>query len=199
MLVVVGGHTRNIGKTSVICSIIRTTRQLAWTAIKVTQYGHGVCSKDGEDCECSTPDHSYALQQEVNATAGTDTSRFLAAGALRSYWARTAAGNLGEAIPALRRIWESTENTIVESNSILQFVRPDFYLTVLDFAVEDFKDSSRRYLDRADAVVAVSSAAPRWKGVAGSLWRDKRVFAVSPPDYFHPELAGFVAGFRVRP
>ena len=79
MLVVVGGHSRNIGKTSVMCSIIDSTRQFAWTAIKITQYGHGVCSKDGEACECALPDHPFALQQELNASAGTDTSRFLAA------------------------------------------------------------------------------------------------------------------------
>ncbi len=192
MLVVVGGHTRNIGKTSVICSIIRSTPQFAWTAIKITQYGHGVCSKNGEACACVAPDHSYALLRELDAAAGTDTSRYLAAGAQRSYWARTESGNLGEALPALRRIWESAENTIVESNSILQFVKPELYLTVVDFGVEDFKESSRRYLDRADAVMAVSDSAPVWKGVAESLWRNKPVFTVSPPDYCSPELARLI-------
>ena len=160
MLVVVGGHTRNIGKTSVICSDHSLDPIPRWTAIKITQYGHGVCSKDGEACECALPDHPFALQQEQNATTGTDTSRFLAAGASKSYWARTATGNLGEALPALRRLWGSSDNTIVESNSILQFVKPDLYLTVLDFAIADFKDSSLRYLDRADAVIAVSSQPP---------------------------------------
>jgi hypothetical protein len=189
---VVGGHTRNIGKTSVICSLIRSTPQLGWTAVKITQYGHGVCSKDGEACECALPDHPFALQQELDPAASTDTSRFLAAGAHRSYWARTAAGNLGEAMPALRRLWQSSQNAIVESNSILQFVKPDLYLTVLDFAVADFKESSRRYLDRADAVIAVSAARPAWRDVAERLWRNKPLFMVSPPDYFHPDLPKLV-------
>jgi hypothetical protein len=177
VLVVVGGHTRNIGKTSVICSIIRAAPELAWTAIKITQFGHGVCSKNGTACECAAADHSYALSRELDASGGTDTSRFLAAGAMRSYWVRTAAGNVGEAVPALRRIWDASENTIIESNSILQFVQPDLYLVVVDFTVEDFKDSSRRYLDRADALVAVSEAEPAWKDVAESLWRGKRVYS----------------------
>ncbi len=194
MLLVVGGHSRNIGKTSAVCSIIRATQDMAWTAIKITQFGHGVCSKDGEPCECSLPDHPFAVQEERSAEARTDTSRFLAAGARKSYWARTAAGNLGEALPALRRIWEDSENTIVESNSILQFVKPDLYFTVLDFSVADFKETSRRYLDRADAVLAVSSQLPVWDRVSDSLWRDKRIFPVSPPDYFHPDLVGLIAG-----
>jgi hypothetical protein len=192
VLVVVGGHTRNIGKTSVMCSIIRATRHLAWTAIKITQYGHGVCSKDGKSCECALPDHPFALQQELDRADRSDTSRFLAAGAGKSYWARTAAGNLGEGMPALRRLWQSSENTIVESNSILQFVKPDLYLTVLDFGIADFKDSSRRYLDRADAVIAVSTAEPIWSGVAESLWRNKPIFQVAPPDYTNAALTAFV-------
>ena len=193
MLVVVGGHTRNIGKTSVICSLIRATGDLAWTAIKITQYGHGVCSKDGEACECALPDHPFALREERDPAAGTDTSRFLAAGAQKSYWARTAAGNLGAGLPALRRVWEATANTIIESNSILQFVKPDLYLTVLDFAAADFKDSSRRYLERADAVIAVSSQPPVWNGIAPSLWSNKPIFPVAPPDYSHPELTALVS------
>jgi hypothetical protein len=192
MLVVVGGHTRNIGKTSVMCSIIQSTRHLVWTAIKITQYGHGVCSKDGESCECALPDHPFALQQELDPTAHTDTSRFLAAGANKSYWARTASGNLGEALPALRRLWTSSGNTIIESNSILQFVRPDLYLTVLDFGVPDFKDSSRRYLDRADALIAVSTVQPVWRGVAESLWRGKPIFRVTPPEYSNAGLTSLV-------
>jgi hypothetical protein len=194
VLVVVGGHSRNIGKTSVVCGIIRATRELGWTAIKSTQYGHGVCSAAGQSCECASPDHPFVLSEERALRSGTDTSRFLAAGATKSYWARTAMGNLGEAVPALRRIWETSGNTIIESNSILQFVRPDLYLAVLDPGVEDFKDSSLRYLDRADAVIAVSDAAPKWSGVAESLWRGKRRFLVSPPDYGHPELASLVMG-----
>ena len=196
MLVVVGGHSRNIGKTSVLCSIIRSTRHLAWTAIKITQYGHGVCSKDGESCECALPDHPFALQEERSSAAGTDTSRFLAAGAARSYWARTAAGHLVDALPVLRRVWEPAGNTIIESNSILQFVKPDLYLAVLDFSVADFKESSRRYLDRADAIITVSAGRPSWNQVADCLWAGKPMFRVDPPDYYHHDISALVASCR---
>jgi len=187
MLVVVGGHTRNIGKTSVVCSIIRATPHIEWTAMKITQYGHGVCSKDGEACGCALPDHPFAIQEERDATTGTDTSRFLAAGAIKSYWVRTASGNLGEAVPAIRRIWTSHPNTIIESNSILQFIKPDLYLAVLDFGAADFKESSLRYLDRADGIVTVSAAKPAWHGVADSLWCNKPILHVTPPDFNLPD------------
>ena len=44
MLVVVGGHSRNIGKTSVVAGLIRRLKHLNWTALKITQYGNGVCA-----------------------------------------------------------------------------------------------------------------------------------------------------------
>ena len=34
MLVVVGGHSRNIGKTSVVAGIIRKLHHWKWTAVK---------------------------------------------------------------------------------------------------------------------------------------------------------------------
>lgn len=39
-IVVVGGHTRNIDKTSVMASLIRELKSLARIALKITQYAH---------------------------------------------------------------------------------------------------------------------------------------------------------------
>ena len=84
MLLVVGGHSRNIGKTSVVEGLIRRFRQKKWTALKITQYGHGVCSHAGEACGCETePEHPFALSEEYVA-GPTDSGRFLAAGKERS-------------------------------------------------------------------------------------------------------------------
>jgi hypothetical protein len=41
-LVVVGGHTRSIGKTQLVCDIIAAFPKTEWIAGKITQYGHGV-------------------------------------------------------------------------------------------------------------------------------------------------------------
>lgn len=198
MLVVVGGHTRNIGKTSVVVGLIAALPDLHWTAIKITQYGHGVCSNDGEPCECAAVDteHPCAISEEKEVSS-TDSGRFLAAGAQRSFWVRTAAGQLGEALPKLRQLIEASENAIVESNSILQFFKPDLLLAVLDFASEDFKKTSLLYLDRADAAVVVVKEGvkqPRWRGVSPRLWVSKKRFTVHPPQYVTEAMAAFVKG-----
>ena len=60
---------------------------------------------------------------------------------------------LAEAMPRVRQELASAENAILESNSMMRFLRPDLYLTVLDAATADFKMSAQQFLDRADAVI----------------------------------------------
>ena len=180
-IVVVGGHTRNIGKTTLAAQILASTTQMHWTAIKITQYGHGVCSANGEACDCAPADHSVAISEERDRLSGSDTARMLSAGAIRVLWVRTQQGLLAEAMPRLRKEMASSSNVLIESNSILRFLRPDLYLAVLDPKIEDFKASALRYLDRADAVFtperrrALDGA---WAGVAPSVLRNKAVFAL---------------------
>lgn len=195
MLLVVGGHTRNIGKTSVVEGLIRATPQARWTAIKVTQHGHGVCAEEGEECGCAgDPAHPVAIDEGV-APSPTDSGRFLAAGAVRSFWIRTRAGDLGHAVPHLRRIIGESANTIVESNSLLDFFVPDLYIAVLDFSVPDMKDSARRFLDRAGALVISGSQnpPPGWMGVPRRWIAAAPKFSASPPEYVSGDLVAFVA------
>jgi hypothetical protein len=194
MLVVVGGHSRNIGKTSVAAGLIRHLRDRRWTALKITQYGHGVCSHHGEACGCETePDHPFALSEEYEPS-GTDSGRFLAAGAERSFWLRTPAGQLSGAADQVRKILRQHANVIVESNSLLELAEPDVFLMVLDFTQADFKESSARFLGRADAIVVVDRGldAPVWKNVARGLWAGKPRFPVKPPNYVTRPMVEFV-------
>ena len=140
-LIVIGGHSRSVGKTSVVAGLISALPEYDWTAVKITQYGHGVCSANGEPCDCATGDHSWAISEEKDRNGDSDTSRFLAAGADRVYWVRTEQGRLAEAMPTLRERIKNAQNVILESNSVLKFLRPDLYLTVLDPSTADFKNS----------------------------------------------------------
>ena len=192
-IVVVGGHTRNIGKTSVVAGLIAALPERHWTAIKITQFGHNVCSANGEPCDCETADHTIAISEERSRTSGTDSARYLAAGAARSLWVRTRQGQLAEAMPRLRALIADAENVIIESNSVLRFLRPDIFISVLDPSIADFKPSALRYLDRADAVVMPETTTELgWKNVAPSLVARARRFSRTPEKYCSEELAAFV-------
>jgi len=207
---VVGGHTRSIGKTQLVCDIIAAQPRACWLAGKITQYGHGVCAQNGENCDCAPAEHAVALDWEsaiVPLTKlGSDSARFLQAGAKRAFWLRTKQGYLAEGMPLLREAlrsltWPQPEtggviipllhseaagratagglNVIVESNSLLQFVKPSLYIMVFDAAREDFKDSARKMLARADVLVfrrgleQSDVARPPWLQLPAQLLREK--------------------------
>jgi hypothetical protein len=194
-VVVVGGHTRNIGKTSVVCALISAMPDRCWTAIKITQFGHGICSANGEPCDCETADHTIAITEERDAASGTDSSRYLAAGAARSLWVRTRQGQLAEAMPRIRKEMAQAKNVILESNSILRFLKPDVFASVLDPEVTDFKSSALRYLDRADAILLPSGTLDRtsWKQVSLKPLQHISRFQIGPPAYSSPKFVAFVA------
>jgi hypothetical protein len=194
-IVVVGGHSRSVGKTSVAAGLISALREYEWTAVKITQYGHGICSADGAPCDCATADHTWAIADEKDRRGESDTSRFLLAGAARALWVRTEQGRLAEAMPAIRQRLQQSHNVIVESNSVLKFLRPDLYLTVLDPATEDFKASAREFLDRAGAVILhhdSKAAGSMWQGVSLKPVAGRPVFRIMPPPYVTPEIIEFV-------
>jgi hypothetical protein len=193
-VVVIGGHSRNVGKTSVVAGIIARLPQMRWTAMKITQFGHGFCTANGEPCDCATDEHTIAFSTERDAASGTDTARYVAAGAVKSLWVRARQGNLAPAMPRIRKEIAKAENTIIESNSVMQFLRPDLYLTVLDRGTADFKTSARLFLDRADAVlVHAANLAPHWSGVSAKLLDGKPEFLIAPPDYVTDEMVEFVS------
>jgi hypothetical protein len=110
---------------------------------------------------------------------------------------RTEEGRLSEAIPSIRRKLAESGNIILESNSILKFVRPDLYLTVLDPATADFKRSAQEFLDRADAVIlhasnALSDGKAAWTSVSLKPVAGRPIFEIHPPAYVTPEIAEFV-------
>jgi hypothetical protein len=215
-MVVVGGHTRSIGKTQLVCDVIRAFPRVKWIAGKITQYGHGVCATNGEDCDCAPAEHVCALDWETQADSGTDSARFLAAGAKRSFWLRTKQGYLAEGLPLLRDALEelvsgawrvasqradqrsaigdqeseasqtagrqdtgATTALIVESNSLMKFVRPSLYFAVIDPLKEDFKESAQLALDRAQALVLRGEVggdappAPLWMKLPAQLMKER--------------------------
>jgi hypothetical protein len=193
-VVVIGGHSRSVGKTSVVAGLIAALPEFHWTALKITQFGHGICSADGKPCDCATmDDHLKALSDEKDLSGDSDTSRFLAAGAARSIWVRTRQGMLGQAMPDIQRRIAGAENVIMESNSIMGFLQPDLYLSVLDADQKDFKVSANEFLDRADAVILhESDTTPQWSAVSMDRVAGKPSFLIQPPPYVTPEIVEFV-------
>jgi hypothetical protein len=189
MLLVIGGHSRNIGKTATAAAIIRSTADCGWVAVKVSAHRHG--GRDGRP---------FVLAEEHGRDGRGDSARFLAAGAARSFWLRAADQHLGAAMPALSALQRLSSNVIVESNRVLAHLKPDLYIPVLDYAVKDFKESARRFFCRADAYVVVSRGdrEPPWGNVPVEQIRRRPVFSVSPGHYESERLVEFIEAATMR-
>ena len=186
-LIVVGGHTRSIGKTQLVCDIIQAFSRTEWIAGKITQYGHGVCAQNGENCDCAPTEHVCALDWESGSESGTDSARFLKAGAAKSFWLRTKQGYLAEGLPLLRQALvelnaegpSTSRALIVESNSLMQFLVPSLYFAVIDPTKGDFKQSAQLALDRAQALVLRgkvgedAAPSPLWMNLPAQLMKEK--------------------------
>jgi len=182
-IVVVGGQSRNVGKTSLVANLIRAVPERRWTAVKITQHEHGLA-----------PEASYMIREECDAAGDSDTARYLRAGARRALLLTARRGCLADAIPALRRELGRADDVILESNSVLEFLEPDVYLAVLDPAIADFKSSARHFLQEASAVVLnePERRSFRWdKALLEQVMR-KPIFRVRPPHYTTPDLVEFV-------
>ena len=79
---------------------------------------------------------------------------------------------------------------------MLQFLRPDVYLVVLDPSTADFKPSSRLYLDRADAFLLSGDGKAAWDGVAPRLLRGRPMFPLEAGFRLGEDVIAFVESHR---
>lgn len=146
-LIVVGGHSRGVGKTSTIEQILRARPGERWTAVKISAHRH------------ARADGAAPLVEEARlASPLTQTGRYLAAGASRALLCRTPDARLAETEQLLQGLLAEGARVIVESNRIARLVRPDVLLFLLSPAIDDWKPSSGPCLERADAVVTTPPA-----------------------------------------
>lgn len=183
MIAVAGGQWRGVGKTAVAAALIQALPGFSWTALKITHCEHVL---GGGAHELETPGGaSYRLAEQHQPDA-TDTGRLLGAGARRAYWLRPRPGALALAMPAINRLIGEAPNVLIESNSVLEFLKPDLYLLVVSPAQHEWKPSARRFLPMADAVVITGNG--EWPGAPAGKAR----FQAAPPGYASGELAAFV-------
>jgi len=180
-IVVVGGQARKVGKTSLIASLIAALPTYEWTAIKITPHEHK-----------APADLPFSVSEELYTSTATDTGRYLAAGAVKALLLSVGHARLVDAMPHLQRAIATAKNVVIESNSIVEHLKPDVYIVVLDAAAVA-KESVMRMLPQANAVVIVA------KGPRGELPNEiermikgKVRFEVAPPSYITKDLTEFV-------
>jgi hypothetical protein len=187
-IIIIGGHARNVGKTSVAAAIVSAWPECCWTAVKISSHWH-----DGnEDAAEADPVSACRVDEELQE-GNTDTGRYLAAGAARSYWVRVRQGRMEECLPQMMPVLRG-DHVVVESNAIARFLRHDLFLMVYRRDVAEFKKSALEMLPLIHAVVAVNCVGSTQvreslpPGVAPGI----PIFPLKNPQELTPELARFI-------
>jgi hypothetical protein len=196
----VGGQARKIGKTSVVCGLIQGLNTFAWTAVKISHHAGDDGSQDTASADDLPVHHDFLLSDETDPKGEGDTSLYLAAGARRSIWLRTRGAGLARAMPGLLDTLNDDAHVIMESNSVLGFLKPVVFLMLIGGSGREDKDSARQFLERADAFVTVGHdlEARFWPATSLQMPKDKPIFRVSPGEWSNPALCRFV-GERLAP
>jgi hypothetical protein len=84
---------------------------------------------------------------------GTDTGSLVAAGAGRVVWVNARESALEEALRGALSFFPASGLLVVEGNSALQFLDPDFAVFLMAVPFEEFKSSARCALARSDLIL----------------------------------------------
>ncbi len=151
-IVAISGLSSNTGKTTLACELIKNFP--GWEAIKITRGHYRSCGKDPRGCCVSDLLRDEPLihsGREANYEFGKDTGRFWDAGAANVHWVIVGEDQVEQGIRlALARV--ESRGVIVEGNSFLEFINPDFAVTCARAGENKLKKSARRTLEKADAL-----------------------------------------------
>ncbi|HYK22037.1 MAG TPA: hypothetical protein VEV42_14960 [Pyrinomonadaceae bacterium] len=148
----VGGFTSNVGKTTLLCELLRAFP--GWEAIKTTRGHYRSCGKDPHACCVShllSEEPLVRSGRDETYEAGKDTARYWDAGAANVHWLIATDDQVERGIKqALARV--KAPGVFVEGNSFTQFVPVDFFVMLRRSDDDKIKKSARRVLDTADVI-----------------------------------------------
>ncbi len=147
----VGGFTSEVGKTTLMCDLLRAFP--GWEAIKTTRGHYRSCGKDPHACCVShllEDEPVIRSGRELTYAPGKDTGRYWDAGAANVHWLIATDAQVASGIEqALGRV--KADGVFVEGNSFSQYVDPDLFIMVARSDNLKIKNTARRALSRVSA------------------------------------------------
>src|SRR6185369_14212519 len=152
VIVGVGGLTSNVGKTTLMCELLRAFP--AWEAVKTTRGHYRSCGKDPAVCCVSDllkDEPVIRSGRELTYVAGKDTGRYWDAGAANVHWLIATDSQVREGIESALQLVNS-RGVFIEGNSFTEYVQPDFFIMVARSDVHKLKATAKRAAPRVTAV-----------------------------------------------
>jgi molybdopterin-guanine dinucleotide biosynthesis protein len=196
MIVGVGGFASEVGKTALMCNLLRALP--GWEAIKLTRGHYRSCGKDPHACCVS---HLLGDEPLIRSgrretyAPGKDTGRYWDAGATNVHWVIATDAQVG---PGIRRALERVQSAgvLIEGNSFLRFIDADFFVMVSRAGGGKIKPTARRALAKASALYLsdeIDGATARMQFAAWRATASDRAILDTLPIYTREELPQLIA------
>lgn len=195
IIVGVGGFTSEVGKTTLLCDLLRAFH--GWEAIKTTRGHYRSCGKDPQVCCVShllEDEPVVRSGRELTYSPGKDTGRYWDAGAANVHWVIATDDQIEEGIKiALRRV--TTTGVFVEGNSFTKFIEPDYFVMVARPGDMTIKSTARKALSRVSAFYISNHAeAGDTHSLKAFLTKlDQGIRSSRPPIFSRNDLSQLVA------
>jgi len=189
VIVGIGGLTSNVGKTTLMCELLRAFP--GWEAIKTTRGHYRSCGKDPAACCVSDllrDEPVIRSGRELTYVPGKDTGRYWEAGAANVHWLIATDSQVSEGIDSALQLVRSP-GVFIEGNSFTEYLQPDFFIMVARPDIHKIKTTAKRVMPRVSAVyfsdetADVNSAS---YGIFGQYFTGREVPVFSPAKL--PEL-----------
>ena len=151
-MVLVGGNSRNSGKTTMACNIIRKlSSNHEIIGLKVTAIRPGEDEFHGNhDVEESA---DFSIFEELNASSHKDTSKMLRAGAHRVFYIRVNEKFIQKAILHFLSTYINKQIIVCESRSLRRLINPGLFLMMMRLPEEGkAKNDIDTFLSLADEI-----------------------------------------------
>lgn len=188
VIVGVGGLTSDVGKTTLMCHLLRAFP--GWEAIKTTRGHYRSCGKDPSACcvsELLGDQPVIRSGRDSNYQAEKDTARYWDSGAANVHWVIATDAQVPDGIRMALELVKA-QGVFIEGNSFTEHVKPDFFIMVVRPDLHKIKVTARRALPRVSAVYysAEFDCANSKDEAVEHYFNGKSVPVFSPPQL--PEL-----------
>jgi hypothetical protein len=145
----IGGSGRNVGKTTLICAIIRKFAPTApIIGLKVTSIRSGEEAFHGQ--HESIQSENFKIIEETGKDNKKDTAKMLLAGAKKVYFIQSTDDQLETAMDSFFNLVDRNSIFICETRNLRRLINPGVFILITDPAHDNFKVNSAEFANMAD-------------------------------------------------
>ncbi len=153
-LLIVGGATRNVGKTTFVINIIKKfNKDCKLISLKIKTIYPDDTFFHGKDENPLKENEKYRIREISITDENKDAERMLKAGAYKVFYIKSEINFLDRAFNEFMKMIDNDNLIICESNSLRFIIKPEIYLFLKMNNTVEMKPSAEKLISFADKVI----------------------------------------------